>query len=312
MKPIRRLAPCSAIVAAGLYCAGAPPARAEPSSKSADVTEGEVKLGEEHAPGGVRWRPERELRFGTVDYVVLGVAAGASVGLGLASPHERHWRGGILFDEDVRDVVRIGSAGGRYFVRDMSDVGLSLLTTWPFLVDALIIAWWYRGRADIAQKLTFVSLQAFAIASAVQGAANVAGSRERPFGRLCNDEIPERSVDCESSNARFRSFFSGHATLSFTSAGLLCAHHIGLGLLGKVGDIVTCAAGVGVATITSLFRVMSDMHYATDVGIGVIVGTAAGLAVPILHFAPPVELPADKVEIRVGPVGQGIGVMGTF
>lgn len=261
---------------------------------------------------GGHWHPRREVHFGTADYVITGAAVGVIVSGAVITPASRQWRGGILFDEDVRDALRIGSMRGRYFVRDMSDVGVSLASTWPFLVDALVTAWWYRGRADLARDMALVSAEAFAIAAAVQGAANIVGSRERPFGRLCGTEIPEKSVDCEP-DVRYRSFFSGHATLAFTSAGLLCANHLGLGLLGKTGDVLTCAGGFTVATATSVFRVMSDVHYTTDVAIGALVGTAAGLAVPLLHFRRPASEPeAGKVDVRVGPVGRGIGLVGTF
>jgi membrane-associated phospholipid phosphatase len=278
----------------------------------AAVSTGEVHPDEDRGTDGVHWHPRREIHFGTGDFVVTGAAAGVIVGTAIATPRPDHWHGGILFDEDARDALRMPTLMGRYWVRDASDVGVSLASTWPFLVDALVTAWWYRGRADLARKMTFVGAQAFALASAVQGGANIIGSRERPFGRLCGTEIPQKSVDCEP-EVRYRSFFSGHATLAFTSAGLLCANHLGLGLLGKTGDILTCAGGFTVATMTGLFRVMSDMHYASDVAIGAIVGTAAGLAVPILHFdAPSKEPAAGTLDLRIGPVGRGVGVVGTF
>jgi membrane-associated phospholipid phosphatase len=261
---------------------------------------------------GTYWRPRRELRFGTADYVITGAAVGGVVAGAVITPSGQKWRGGILFDEDARDALRVGSLQGRYWVRDVSDVGVSLASTWPFLVDALVTAWWYRGRADLARNMALVSAQAFALAAAVQSAGNLVGSRERPFGRLCGTEIPEKSVDCEP-DVRYRSFFSGHATLAFTSAGLVCANHIGLGLLGPTGDVLSCVGGFTLATATSLFRVMSDMHYATDAIIGAIVGTTVGLTVPILHFRPPAAAPAaGKVDVRLGTVGPGVGLVGAF
>ncbi len=283
---------------------------AQPAAATAPTGPGHPDEG--RGTNDTQWHPRRELHFGTADYVVTGAAVAVVISGAVITPSSRQWRGGILFDEDVRDALRVGSLRGRYFVRDMSDVGVSLASTWPFLVDALVTAWWYRGRADVARSMALVSAEAFAIAAAVQGGANLLGSRERPFGRLCGTEIPEKSVDCEP-DVRYRSFFSGHATLAFTSAGLLCANHLGLGLLGKTGDILTCAGGFTVATATSVFRVMSDMHYATDVALGALVGTAAGLAVPLLHLRRPATEPAaGKIDVRLGPVGRGIGLVGSF
>lgn len=267
---------------------------------------------EDRGTDGEHWHPRREIRFGLADHVVTGLAAGVVVGSAVARPRADHWRGGVLFDEDARDVLRVRSMYGRYAVRDASDVGVSLLSTWPFLVDALITAWWYRGRADLARDMALVAAEAFAVAAAVQGVANNIGSRERPYGRLCGKEIPEDSVDCEGS-VRYRSFFSGHTTLSFVSAGLLCTNHLGLGLLGSAGDMATCVGGFVVASMTSAFRIMSDMHYASDVAVGALVGSAAGLAVPLLHLGRAKgDTSAHDVELRVGPVGNGLGVMGTF
>lgn len=257
------------------------------------------------------WRPRREIHFGTADYVITGSAVSAIIVGAVVTPSGNRWRGGILFDEAARDALRFDSLQGRYWVRDMSDVGISLATTWPFLVDALVTAWWYRGRADVARDMALVSSQAFALAAGVQSLGNLVGSRERPFGRLCGKDIPEKSVDCEP-DVRYRSFFSGHATLAFTGAGLVCAHHLGLGLLGPTGDILSCVGGYATATMTSIFRVMSDMHYASDALIGAAVGTAAGLAIPFLHFERPKAIATKAVDVRLAPVGQGLGMQGTF
>jgi len=263
----------------------------------------------------IDWRPKREVWYSTTDFVVTGLSAAVVIGAAIARPRPTHWRGGILFDEDVRDALRVQNIYGRYATRDASDVGVSLMSTWPFLVDGLITAWWYRGRADIARNMSIVGAEAFAVAAALQGIANDVGSRERPFGRNCGKDIPADSVDCDG-NVRYRSFFSGHTTLSFVSAGLLCTNHLMIGLLGKEGDRATCVGGIAVGVMSSVFRVMSDMHYATDVAVGALVGGAAGVVVPLLHYkAPESKDPTPSLgirDMRLAPVGQGVGVMGTF
>lgn len=262
------------------------------------------------------WRPRRTMQATTADLFVTGGAAGIAIAAAIIPPSSKHARGGVLFDEGARDFLRIGSPEGRYLVRDASDVGVSLASTWPFLVDALVTAWWHRGDVKLARNMALVSAEAFMLSAAAQGMTNTFAGRERPYGRLCGtDQLPENGVDCQG-NVRYRSFFSGHSTLSFTSAGVLCVNHLGLGLLGGPWDAVTCVTGFGVATSTALFRVMSDMHYATDVTVGAIVGTSVGLLVPWLHLGPPPGTPeierAGRIDVRVAPVGQGIGLTGTF
>ncbi len=259
------------------------------------------------------WHPRRELSFGTADWVITGAAVGGVFVGAFVVPSGKRWRGGVLFDEAARDALRLDSMAGRYGVRDVSDVGVSLASTWPYLVDALVTAWWYRGRADLALDMALVSSEAFAIAAAAQSMGNLVASRERPFGRLCGTDIPQDTLDCQP-DVRYRSFFSGHATLAFTGASLVCTQHMGLGLLGPTGDILSCVTGYTVAAATGVFRVMSDMHYASDAILGALVGTAAGVAVPLLHFRKPraAEAAAGALDMRIGTVGQGLGVVGTF
>lgn len=266
------------------------------------------------------WRPKRNIYTSTADVVVVGAAASIALTAAIVRPHSAHAYGGVLYDDDAREFLRVKSRDGRYMVRDASDVGASLLTTWPFLVDSLLTAWWYRGDVKLARNMALVSAEAIGITAAMQGLTNTVASRERPYGRHCgvspsvdSQALPERIADCEGS-VRYRSFFSGHAAATFASAGVLCSHHLGLGLLGGPWDAVTCVSAFAVATSTALFRVMSDMHYATDVSLGAVIGTSVGLVVPWMHLSSPIE--GDQrprpVQMRIAPVGHGLGLTGSF
>jgi len=248
------------------------------------------------------------------DYVIVGAGGAIALGNAIASPQPKHWRGGVLFDESVRDALRIGSIDGRYKVRDASDVGLSLEVTWPFLVDGLITAWYADKDPELARRMVLVDAEALAIVAAVQETATTVASRERPYGRDCGTDIPDKSVDCDS-NARYRSFFSGHSGLSFTSASLVCVHHLKADLLGGPWDALSCVGGYAVAATTATFRIMGDMHYATDVITGALVGTAVGLGIPLLHSKPSdreTVSGAGAVRIDIIPVAAGLGIGGIF
>jgi len=282
------------------------------ASLTAPVPPGERTWDEPH------WEPRKDITFSTFDYAVTASAVGTVIAAQIVKPQTKHAASGVLFDEDVRDFLRARSLNGRYAVRDASDVGVSLASTWPFLVDALVTTYYFKQRPDVALKMALVSAESFSIAAAIQSVANDVASRERPYGRLCGKEIPEQSVDCEpTGSTRYRSFFSGHTTLAFTSASILCVDHMTLGLLGTGGDVATCIGGYTIATMTSVFRIMADMHYATDVTVGALVGTSVGLVVPWLHFKDRNDAKTDKgglldLDMRVAPVGQGVGVVGTF
>jgi membrane-associated phospholipid phosphatase len=155
-----------------------------------------------------------------------------------------------------------------------------------------------------------------AITSAVQSVVAGFASRERPYGRVCGDELPEESRDCRR-NSRHRSFFSGHTSIAFAAAGLSCTHHMNLGLYGGGGaDAAACGASLLVAASTGALRMAGDVHYATDVGVGAIWGSLAGFGLPwLLHYKDPIDRRAARrpeVTLTLVPVAMGAGLGGTF
>ncbi len=79
---------------------------------------------------------------------------------------------------------------------------------------------------------------------------------------------------------------SGHTTIAFTGAGLVCAHHLHLPLYGGgAPDTVACVAAMSVATAQGVLRISSDNHYATDVILGAALGIGSGYFLPrLLHY----------------------------
>ena len=253
-------------------------------------------------------------RFGTANTIVMLLGGATTLATAIIPPIEGNRRfGGVLFDESARNALRAPTPQGRYIARDTSDVFLSLSLTYPFFVDALISAWWFRGNADVARQMSLIDAEALAITGTIQGVTNVLAARERPYGRTCGAETPEDSIDC-TTTGRYRSFFSGHAAFAFTAAGLICSHHLYLGLLGnKAADVSTCVASYLGAGLTATLRVVGDNHYATDVITGSLVGTAVGLLVPWFHykgFRPTAQI--GGVDVQLTPAANGASLMGTF
>ena len=283
-----------------------------PLAPSAPLLPSYQVLSSTDAPPPLIWKWSR---FSTADYVV-GLSAGAiTLGAAIVQPRSQHsLSGGLWFDNAVRDAIRVRPLANRYIFRDASDVGLSLAATWPFVGDALTTAWWYRGSRDVAQEMALIDLETLAVSGAVQGVTNVFVSRERPYGRNCGaTQLPSDSIDCANSG-HYRSFFSGHSSFSFTSAALICVHHFENDLLGAPWDAISCAGGYAVATTTATFRVVSDMHYATDVLTGALVGTLVGYGVPLLHYrnrnaAAPTQ---NTLQLHLVPSPGGIGLVGIF
>jgi membrane-associated phospholipid phosphatase len=257
--------------------------------------------------------------FSTADYVVTIAGGAITLGGAIVRPRAQHSLSGpIGIDNDVRKALRADRLSVRYDFRDASDVGLSLAISWPFVSDALTTAWWYRGSRETAQEMALIDLEAFAIAGALQGATNVLVSRERPFGQGCGEgELPSNATDCAGS-FHYRSFFSGHSAFSFTGAALICAHHMENELLGPPWDAISCAGGYAVAATTATFRVVADVHYASDVLLGATVGTLVGYGVPLFHYrklggaSRAKDSAQNQLQLRIVPSPGGVGLLGIF
>ncbi len=276
-----------------------------------------VGLPEKDQGSSLLWKP-RWRRFSTGEWVVTAVSLSAALASLFVPVRADAWsRPGFLFDEPARNTLRVRSEGWRLNVRDTSDVLLSISTTYPFLVDSLMVAWWHRGSSTVATQMTLMNAEAMGISAGIQGVVSALVSRERPFGRNCEDSVIGQTQDCLTYN-RYRSFFSGHSSQAFVSAMLTCAHHANIPLYGTRGaDRAACVTHIGVAAAIATMRVLADVHYVSDVITGAIVGSAVGLAVPyLLHYRGSSEsAPATKSawsNVRVVPMPTGIAITGVF
>ncbi len=258
------------------------------------------------------WKPEWA-RVGTGNYVLVGSAAALSIGASIFRPLSNHnLERPILFDADVRRALRFDSLNARYAALDLSDVFLSMEITWPFAIDALVVAAGVRRSPDVAWEMAIIDAEAVALTTAVHQITSLIVSRPRPYLETCGTELSPDLNLCVR-NGRYRSFFSGHAAMAFTGASLICAHRARHELFGPKADIVTCATAFVAAAATSGLRVIGDVHNASDVITGAIVGTAIGLAVPALHYRSWDKKKRGAVvgpdyEISVYPTQNGVGI----
>ena len=250
-------------------------------------------------------------RFRPGDYVATGLAAGTAIGAFVVGPSPGRWRGGVGFDEDVRDAMRLGSYHQRRGARDASDVLLAATTSFPLLVDSLVLSNWYYQSPDVAEQLFLISTETMAITAAVQGVVATSVSRERPYGRDCGRGLDQDSRDCRRDN-RHRSFFSGHTSLAFAGASLVCVHRAYLPLSGGgSADALTCGSAYLAAAATGALRIASDVHYTSDVLVGAVWGSLAGLGLPwFLHYRHG-EKPLQR-SFHLVPFPGGVAVGGRF
>ena len=273
----------------------------------------DIGLPHRHEGRKLEWDPSFH-RVDVPEMIVTGAAATIALSAAIVRPLKTGWSGGILFDDSVRNALRLPSYQARLDIRDASDVGLAAITTFPFLVDSALLAYWYRGSEDVALQMALIDAEAISITAALQGTATFFSGRARPYVQNCGGAVPSNSVDCNTSS-EYRSFFSGHSASSFTSAGLICAHHLRLHLFDSTADTVTCAAAFVTAAAIATMRVMGDMHYASDVLVGAVIGTSVGLGVPLIHhYSGHEEAHAgpSAVTVRIVPIALGGAIEGSF
>lgn len=264
-------------------------------------------------PGGGSprgWDPSWR-KFGTGNYVLTGLGFGLALASSLIPPVPDRWRSTTEFDEWGRRTLSPAAYDDSRWAQDVSDVLLSFNIAFPFVVDSLIVAYWYRRSPVVAQQIALISAEAFAITSMLQGATAGVASRERPYGRDCGDSIRSELDHCEESR-RYRSFFSGHASVSFTMASTTCSHHLRHELFGSaLADGLTCGVALSSAATVAMMRVVGKQHYLSDVMTGALVGTLSGVGVPwLLHYGMGGD--ADELSVQIDPTGPGLNLRGVF
>jgi membrane-associated phospholipid phosphatase len=243
----------------------------EPSASASD---------DEHE---LRWRGTPYHPLEAVGTALAGGAALAVV-FGTKPAAEPRLAGGILFDDAVRDGLRLRSPGARDAARAVSDVTAVASLVVVLGVDSLAVPL-LRGSPGVALRMLAVDLEAVAWNGLLTPSVYTLTARARPSREDC---LRDPGFDPLCNAGTSASFWSGHTAQAFNAAGLSCAHHAYLHLLGGgAPDAVACAGMVTLAATTGTLRVMGDRHHATDVIVGSLVGFGIGYGVPtLLHYFP--------------------------
>jgi membrane-associated phospholipid phosphatase len=293
---------CAAVLLLSSAALGQVPVAAAPAATAAP------RVPASFDAGAVEWRPEFR-RVGWPEYVAAPLLlAGAFVQSFFFQPEtEADWTGPILLDRPVQNAVRASSPSARSRANGVSNVLLYGSALHLALVDPWIVAAWIHRRPDVAWQMTVIDAEIFGLSEFTNRLTKRLVGRERPYGGRC--ELDPDIANC-SSEARYRSFFSGHATASSTFAGLTCAHHQKLALYGSLGaDLAACAGSVGVTLTTGLLRVASDDHWWSDVVAGHLVGFSAGYLLTWALYYRGTAAPSESGRPLLVPI-MGSGVLG--
>ena len=211
---------------------------------------------------------------------------------------------GILLDEPTRKVLVLRSADARYEAARISDVVWPVTQYLPMVDSVLTPLLTDGGNLDVAMQMTLINWEVTGTAFLLTRATHRIVGRTRPSGKGCAED-PKYADACSTRAGLTSSFLSGHASMTFASAGLLCAHHIALPLYGgNAADAVVCGLGLAGATSVGVLRIMADKHWWTDVVAGASWGTAVGFGMPfLLHYS------SLSLRIPGGAVGRRVHVV---
>jgi membrane-associated phospholipid phosphatase len=271
---------------------------------------------------GLHWH-EHWASVGVREYVTVGALGAAALGLQFVgpSPTRARWDGPILFDNPVRDLLRIDSASGRDTAATVSDALFIWEVLHPTVIDPILVAWWARESPYVAWQMMVIDAQAYALTMVVTESVKRLTARARPWVGTDDCATNPGGPTCGSGGS-YLSFYSGHAATTATGAGLICAHHTQLKLYQNEWlDTGTCALAVLGTATTGAMRIASDNHWVSDVLIGHLVGYASGYLLPTLLYykefrLTPHDHPADKPVFAALPMvssgSLGLTVFGLF
>jgi membrane-associated phospholipid phosphatase len=222
---------------------------------------------------------------GRREYITIPVLAAALLSTQLIPTMERpNWNKPILFDNAVRDALRIDSASGRRSASRVSDAIFVIETLHPVVLDPLIVAWWVRQSPEVAWQMFVINAQAYALTMLANDVTKRLTARARPWVNVDDCEQNPSGESC-GSGGKYRSFYSGHAAVTATGAGLICAHHTQLKLYQNEWlDTGTCAVAVLGTAVTGAMRIASDNHWTSDVLVGHLLGYVSGYLLPTVLY----------------------------
>lgn len=308
-----------AVLVVGVFVTRPSSASEPPTGLPEPTTSVRITAGQAPAPAGaapaprhhrLEWDP-RWHRFRWAEYATTaatGIAGMAVFAFAEPSSHPK-WVGPILFDEPVRNLLRLHTRSGILAALDASFI-LAYVPPAQSLLDSVALPAIDRN-LDLMWQLGMMDAQAFALSGLVTASLYDVTGRARPS---YNDCKAGTSVDPDCNVGSYASFPSGHTAVAMTGAGLLCAHHMQLPLYGGgAWDVVACVEGLTVATSVGVLRLMADRHYASDVLTGGAIGFFSGYALPrLLHYwkRPPGEV-VNRSDLKVSVVpGGAAGAIG--
>lgn len=205
-------------------------------------------------------------------------------------PTHCSWCRPPAFDEVLARPVAFSE---RRVAAQMSDV-LSFTVVPTVILSALIVPPLTTPEPDVH---LFQNLQitgaVVALDAAITRAVKNWSGRRRPAFFYARTAHTEYATHSRQGNV---SFFSGHTSVAFAAAAAAATLSFQRGY--RSAPYVT-VAGAGLAAGAGLLRIAADVHWASDVLTGALVGTGLGVALPLL-LHPRVSSARSSGELGMG------------
>ena len=241
--------------------------------------------------------PEPELRYSlATDATVTGAAIAFWIGSEAfkshLAPSTCRWCDPPGFDSSVRDGLKWNDTESANVISYVIPLGVEPLAMFGLQAYAARD----HGTPDAAWVDVLLISEATAVAMAMNQAVKFVVGRERPFVHALPDDQKGQTAHPSDNNV---SFYSGHSTFAFAMA--VSAGTIASMRRYRLAPSIW-ATGMALAAATAYLRIAADRHYASDVTVGAILGSATGIAVPRLFHGP------RRVMVAPAPLDNG-GVM---
>jgi membrane-associated phospholipid phosphatase len=219
----------------------------------------------------------RDLRFSAAGDGAATLVLGAGwIGSELAKSHlapdHCRWCDPPGFDQDVRDRWKWSDPAKADTYSNVAD--FAVLPAMVFGADAILAS--REGALRKSPEDALMIAEAAVAASAIDQVVKFSVGRERPFVHALPDSGKGSTAQPSDNDV---SFYSGHTSLAFA----LVASSATVGQMRGYRDAwVIWPAGIAAASAIGYLRIAADKHYLSDVVTGAVMGTAAGVAIPLL------------------------------
>jgi membrane-associated phospholipid phosphatase len=212
------------------------------------------------------------------------------------TPTRCKWCEPTAFDESVRNTLVAGEPKWVGYVSH----GVSLGAVPLLAIGGSVFEAREAGHGEYALQDAWIITNAFLVTTAIGNTVKKNVARRRP---AFTHDVGDRTEAVDFPDQQFLSFFSLDTAWAFSIAasGTTLAY-----LRGYESAPVVLAGGAVLATLAGVMRISADMHWATDVATGALVGTAVGVGLPLLMH----RQAHSELETQVSP--QGLVLSGVF